>query len=325
MEIRGKTVEFPRLEKFYRKPHNSMEYDTFLCYNLSIKVEGGIVMESIVLAISERLEDLRKERGLTLEELAKATKISKSALNKYENKDFKDISPFNVVTLAKFYGVTTDYLMGVTNIENRPDAEIYELRLTNEALRTLKSGGFNGKLLSDVICHKEFRRLMIDMEIFVDGDAGLHIDSLNGSMGSLRNIVQAQYHPDENEQFYRTLEVALVSGDEYVSSVLRDDLVEILRDIREASREKRKDKKAISPLAAIEEFQEKVQSVIEAKGSSEEQAAKVYLSALGIDYDSLTPEEFVVLTGILDKSGYKENSINRRGRRQAVSRKKRKK
>ncbi len=81
-------------------------------------------------------------------------------------------------------------------------------------------------------------------------------------MGALRNIVQTQYHPDENEHFYRTLEVALVSGDEYVSSVLRDDLVEILRDIREASRE--------SPLSAIEEFQQKVQSVIEAKGSSEE-------------------------------------------------------
>ncbi len=282
-------------------------------------------MESIVLAISERLEDLRKERSLTLEELAKATKISKSALNKYENKDFKDISPFNVVTLAKFYGVTTDYLMGVSNIENQPDTEIHELRLTNEALRALKNGGFNGKLLSDVICHKDFQRLMIDMEIFVDGDAGLHIDSLNGSMGALRNIVQTQYHPDENEQFFRTLEVALISGDEYVSSVLRDDLVDILRDIREASRQKRKDKDAISPLAAIEEFQQKVQSVIEGKGSSEEQAAKIYLAAFGIDYDSLTAEEFVVLMGILEKSSYKETSINRRGRRQASSQKKRKK
>ncbi len=282
-------------------------------------------MESTVLAISERLEDLRKERGLTLEELAEATKISKSALNKYENQDFKDISPFNVVTLAKFYGVTTDYLMGVSNIENRPDAEIHELRLTNEALRVLKNGGFNGKLLSEVICHKNFQRLMIDMEIFVDGDASLHIDSLNGSMGSLRNIVQAQYHPDENEQFYRTLEVALVSGDEYISSVLRDDLTNILCDIRETNGKKGKDKNAISPLSAIEEFQKKVQSVIEGKGSPEERAAKVYLSAWGIDYDSLTPEEFVVLTGILDKSKFKENSINRRGRRQAASQKKRKK
>ncbi len=282
-------------------------------------------MESTILTIEERLKDLRKKRGLTLEALAEATNISRAALGKYESGDFKDISPFSIVTLAKFYGVTTDYLMGVSNIENRPDAEIHELRLTNEALRALKSGGFNGKLLSEVISHKDFQRLMVDMEIFVDGDASMHIDSLNNSMGSVRNTVHSQYQPDENELFYRTLEVARVPGDEYISSVLRDDLVDILRDIQEAGRKKRKDKNAISPLAEIEEFQKKVQSVIEGKGSPEEQAAKVYLAACGIDYDSLTPEEFVVLTGILDKSKFKENSINRRGRRQAVSLKKRKK
>jgi len=282
-------------------------------------------MESTVLTIEERLKDLRKKHGLTLEALAEVTHISRAALGKYESGDFKDISPFSVVTLAKFYGVTTDYLMGVSNIENRPDAEIHELRLTSEALRILKSGGFNGKLLSEVICHKDFRRLMIDMEIFVDGDASIHIDGLNSFMGSARNTVRAQYHPDENEQFYRTLEVARVPGDEYVSSVLRDDLVEILRDIREAGREKRKDKNAVSSLATIEEFQKKVQSVIEEKGTPEEQATKVYLAAWGIDYDSLTPEEFVVLLGILDKSSLKENSINRRGRRHASPSTKRKK
>jgi len=299
-----------------------MDYDTFLCYNSSKKDEGGIAMESTVLTIGERLEDLRKKRGLTLEELSEATNISRAALGKYENGDFKDISPFSIVTLAKFYGVTTDYLMGVSNIENRPDAEIHELRLTNNALRALKNGGFNGKLLSEVISHKDFQRLMIDMEVFIDGDARLHIDGLNSYMGVIRNIVHTQYHPDENEQFYHTFEVALVSGDEYISSVLRDDLTSILRDVRKSGgkkgRDKRKDKDTISPLARIEEFQKKVQSVIEAKGSSEEQAAKVYLAALGIDYDSLTPEEFVVLMGILDKSSLKETSINRRGRRQVA-------
>ena len=42
------------------------------------------------------------------------TGISKSALGKYEADDFKDISPFSMVELAKFYGVSTDYLLGLT-------------------------------------------------------------------------------------------------------------------------------------------------------------------------------------------------------------------
>ena len=52
------------------------------------------------LTVSERLKDLRVERHLTLGQLAEQTGISKAALGKYEAEDFKDISPFSVVTLA---------------------------------------------------------------------------------------------------------------------------------------------------------------------------------------------------------------------------------
>lgn len=282
-------------------------------------------MEDTILTISERLKDLRKDRGLTLEALAEAVGISRSALGTYETGDFKDISPFSIVRLARFYGVTTDYLMGVSNLEKEADAEIRELRLTNEALNVLKNGHFSGRLLSKVICHNDFPRLMTDMEIFVDHIASMQIDNLNYGMGTARSIVQNQYHPDENELFYRTAELGKVPADEYVSSVLRDDLTGILRDIREAHPKSTKDETASSPLAVIEEFQEKVQSVIEGKGTPEEQAAKVYLAALGIDYDDLTPEEFVVLAGILEKSKFKENSISRRGKKRPAPQKKRKK
>ena len=61
-------------------------------------------MESIVLTIAERLKDLRDKHGLTLEVLAKAVGISRSALGTYETGNLKDISPFSIVKLAEFYG-----------------------------------------------------------------------------------------------------------------------------------------------------------------------------------------------------------------------------
>lgn len=282
-------------------------------------------MDDMILTIAERLKDLRKDRGLTLEALAEATNISRSALGTYEAGEFKDISPFSIVKLAKFYGVTTDYLMGVSNLEKEADAEIQELRLTNEALNVLKNGHFSGKLLSEVICHDDFPRLMTDMEIFVNQIASMQVENLNYGMGTARNIVQKQYHPDDNELFYRTAELGKIPADEYVSSVLRDDLTGILRDIREARPKKAKNGADISPFAVMEEFRKKVQAVIEGDGSPEERAAKVYLAAWGIDYNSLTPEEFVVLIGILERSKLKENSISRRGKQRPVPQKKRKK
>ena len=44
------------------------------------------------LSIQERLKDLRVERGLTLEQLAEQTHLSKSALGSYEGDNLKDIA-----------------------------------------------------------------------------------------------------------------------------------------------------------------------------------------------------------------------------------------
>ena len=63
----------------------------------------GRVVVNTKLTTQEKLKDLRVERHLTLEQLAQESGISKSALGKYESDDFKDISPFSIVTLAKFY------------------------------------------------------------------------------------------------------------------------------------------------------------------------------------------------------------------------------
>ena len=118
------------------------------------------------LTIQERLKDLRVERSLTLEQLSAETGISTSALGKYEADDFKDISPFSMVELAKFYGVSTDYLLGLTEQKNHPNTELDALHLGDDAIEVLRTGKFNHRLLSELICHKDFQRFMLDAEIY---------------------------------------------------------------------------------------------------------------------------------------------------------------
>ena len=92
------------------------------------------------LTIQERLKDLRVERSLTLEQLSAETGISKSALGKYEADDFKDISPFSMVELAKFYGVSTDYLLCRTEQKNHPNTELDALHLSDDAVDVSRDG-----------------------------------------------------------------------------------------------------------------------------------------------------------------------------------------
>lgn len=66
------------------------------------------------LSIQEKLKDLRIEKGLSLQELSEQTGISRASLGNYETDDYKEISHKTIITLADFYGVTSDYLLGLT-------------------------------------------------------------------------------------------------------------------------------------------------------------------------------------------------------------------
>lgn len=63
---------------------------------------------------ADRLKDLRTERELSLRQLAALVNISYSAIEKWENQT-RVPNGEAIVTLAKFFGVTTDYLLGLTD------------------------------------------------------------------------------------------------------------------------------------------------------------------------------------------------------------------
>lgn len=98
------------------------------------------------LSIQERLKDLRVERGLTLEQLVEQTHLSKSALGCYEAEDFKDISHCALIKLTKFYGVTADYLLGLSETKNNPNVDLEDLRLSDDMIELLKSGQVDNSL-----------------------------------------------------------------------------------------------------------------------------------------------------------------------------------
>ena len=62
----------------------------------------------------QRLKDLREDSDLTQEQIAKILFMHRNTYHRYEC-GLREI-PFNIaITLAKFYGVSLDYLAGLTN------------------------------------------------------------------------------------------------------------------------------------------------------------------------------------------------------------------
>lgn len=192
------------------------------------------------------------ERHLTLEQLAEETGISKSALGKYESDDFKDISPFSIVTLAKFYGVSTDYLLGLTETKNHPNTDLYDLHLGDDMIELLKSGKLNNRLLSELALHKDFQRFLMDIEIFVDRVADMRINDMNAILEANRKQIMEKHNPGENDLYVRTLELAQVSEENFFAHVVHKDIDGILHDIREAHRKDTTTADTASPVAEIQ-------------------------------------------------------------------------
>ena len=91
------------------------------------------------MPISEKLKMLRDRHGLTLDELAERTGLSRSALSNYETNESKEVSQFALVALAKFYGVSTDYLLGLSALENPMQGDIHDLNISSRAAQKRKN------------------------------------------------------------------------------------------------------------------------------------------------------------------------------------------
>ena len=129
---------------------------------LTSSMEGN----SAQVVIQERLRDLRDDSGLNLEQLSEATGLSKSALGNYESNEFKDISHYAIIKLAKFYGVTTDYLLGFSETKKHSTDDINSLKLSDELIDILQQGEINIPLFCELAAHKDFPKLLADIEIY---------------------------------------------------------------------------------------------------------------------------------------------------------------
>ena len=265
----------------------------------------------VKLTIGERLKDLRVERKLTLEQLAAEVGISKSALGKYESDNGKDISPYSILLLADYYGVSCDYLMGRTETKNHPNTALHELHLSDASIDVLKTGKFNHRLLSELICHKDFQRFMLDAEIYVDRIADMRVNDMNAVLEAVRQMALIKNGGEENDLHLRTLEVAQIREDEYFGSLIADDLKGILHDIRS---EHRPDTMTADEVSFAENIQNQLRDAMNFEGSSEERQIRSFLATFGIDYEKLSKEQFVSLIEILKLSKYLKSPISQRGK-----------
>ncbi len=268
------------------------------------------------LSTPERLKDLRvSEKHLTLEQLAEQTGLSKSALGNYERDDNTEISPYAIVTLAKFYGVSSDYLLGLTENKNHPNTALSELHLSDSAVDVLKSGQLNTRLLGEMICHPAFHRFLIDMEICVDRIADMRLKDMNLLLEQTRQKVIEKYHPEEDNLPLRTLELAQIDEEMFYGHVLHQDLDAIVKDIRTAhEQDSTTADQQTEAEATMQDMALLLAEALDYEGTTDEKRAFLVCRTLDIKYERLSDEEKTIFARVCKKSPKLINIMSQRGR-----------
>lgn len=79
--------------------------------------------------IADRIQHLRKVKGISQEELADKVGVSRQAVSKWESEQGQpEIT--NIIKLSEFYNVTTDYLL-VGKVENNISNTVQKENLIN--------------------------------------------------------------------------------------------------------------------------------------------------------------------------------------------------
>ncbi len=191
-------------------------------------------MKSIV-TINERIKDLRVEKGLNLNELSQQTGIPASTLSDYEQEDFTVPHPV-VIKLAEYFGVSSDYLLGMDDTKDPSNNDLSGTRLTNKALEILRSGKVNSRLVSEIIENEHFPALMMDAEVYVDGFVEDKLEQNNKLLDIAREKV-AEKTGDDPDTTLTTLNHIHYAQEDYFAGVLSKDFILILKGLNEAHKD----------------------------------------------------------------------------------------
>lgn len=129
--------------------------------------------------LGERLKDLRKEKGYTLEQVAEKLNTTKVTISRYEN-NLREPKREAISQFAKLFNVSTDYLHGHTNDK---------FSLTKEDKMDIKNS--LEKIKSDLSTHET---------ILFDGEPMCReaIDSLLTAMEIGLSLVKQKQKRDNN-------------------------------------------------------------------------------------------------------------------------------
>ena len=214
-------------------------------------------------SVNERINDLIIERKTTQVKLAKAIGVSEATMSRYV-KGTTAIPCDVLLKIARYFQVTTDFLLGATNIPYKTNYDIDRLGLTEEAAKRLIRHDLNMDVLNKLLVREDFAILTEQIAQYVDETNRAGMAVMNRVLQIAGNLVakQAKTHPLDKAaavRTYREIKGNMVAPQLPDTAAMERTWGLILNDLKNGAAEKTKESQKLTT-EVMERLIEKLES-----------------------------------------------------------------
>ena len=134
---------------------------------------------AIGASIGARLEHLRARKGVPDAELAKVFGINRSTMGRILKGETEKVSSQMIIAAAQYFGVSTDFLLGLTDMPDPMNHPVESFVLTEGAARAILSEDVNIDMLNRLLENQRFCQLTHTMHYALEPSQTAGIMSRN--------------------------------------------------------------------------------------------------------------------------------------------------
>ena len=184
-----------------------------------------------------RLSNLRKDHDLSQKQLADQLHVTHSQISRIESGETKNPNISIVIDAARFFHVSTDYLLGITQITSPKSYDISELRLSEEAVTRLITRRIDVDILNRLLEHEHFPKLCIMIRNYFDDTIAEGIMARNKvidlAVDQLTDLMTVE--PSKRKEIIKDkqfLSSQKLGANEADIEKIKIKIMEILRDVK---------------------------------------------------------------------------------------------
>lgn len=194
-------------------------------------------------SLAYRLSNLRKDCSMSQKQLADELHVTHSQISRIESGETKNPNISIVIDAARFFHVSTDYLLGITQITTPKSYDISELGLSEEAVNRLITERIDIDILNRLLEHDHFPRLCIMIRNFFDDTIAEEVMARNQvidfAVNQLTDLMNAE--PAKRKEIIQDkqfLNWQKLGSNEADIEKIKNQFVSILRDIKSSIQNK---------------------------------------------------------------------------------------